>query len=102
MVRFHGGALPAYVVSSILLAYGGQLYSLLSTGKNAHALKIDAVLNFTAEPFSLMSFSLADFVLPVLESKASAQLGHVYLGYDGLEGIIRTFLELTTTLGMPE
>ncbi|KAB1278924.1 GPI inositol-deacylase [Camelus dromedarius] len=34
VVRFHGGALPAYVISSILLAYGGQLYSLFSAGKN--------------------------------------------------------------------
>ena len=34
VVRFHGGALPAYVVANILLAYGGQLYSLFSAGKS--------------------------------------------------------------------
>lgn len=51
-----------------------------------------------------MSFSLADFIFvwSVLERKACALCGHVYLGSDKLEGIIRKFSELTTTLDTPE
>ncbi|KAM6421233.1 GPI inositol-deacylase [Rhynochetos jubatus] len=33
IIRFHAGALPAYVVSNILLTYGGQLSTLISTGQ---------------------------------------------------------------------
>ncbi|KAM9235042.1 GPI inositol-deacylase [Leptosomus discolor] len=33
IIRFHAGALPVYVVSSILLTYGGQLSTLISTGQ---------------------------------------------------------------------
>ncbi|NWR65381.1 PGAP1 deacylase, partial [Bucorvus abyssinicus] len=33
IVRFHAGALPVYVVSNILLTYGGQLSTLMSTGQ---------------------------------------------------------------------
>ncbi|XP_040459300.1 GPI inositol-deacylase isoform X2 [Falco naumanni] len=33
IIRFHGGALPVYIVSNILLTYGGQLSTLVSTGQ---------------------------------------------------------------------
>ncbi|NXS60662.1 PGAP1 deacylase, partial [Brachypteracias leptosomus] len=33
IMRFHAGALPVYVVSNILLTYGGQLSTLMSTGQ---------------------------------------------------------------------
>lgn len=33
IIRFHAGALPVYVVSNILLTYGGQLSTLMSTGR---------------------------------------------------------------------
>nr|XP_031361233.1 GPI inositol-deacylase isoform X3 [Lonchura striata domestica] len=33
IVRFHAGAFPVYIVSSILLTYGGQLSTLRSTGQ---------------------------------------------------------------------
>lgn len=33
IIRFHAGALPVYVVSNILLTYGGQLSTLISTGR---------------------------------------------------------------------
>ncbi|KAM6268577.1 GPI inositol-deacylase isoform 1-T1 [Porphyrio hochstetteri] len=33
VIRFHAGAFPVYVVSNILLAYGGQLSTLISTGQ---------------------------------------------------------------------
>ncbi|XP_035754964.1 GPI inositol-deacylase isoform X4 [Egretta garzetta] len=33
IIRFHAGALPVYIVSNILLTYGGQLSTLLSTGQ---------------------------------------------------------------------
>ncbi|NXX80938.1 PGAP1 deacylase, partial [Urocolius indicus] len=33
MIRFHGGTLPVYVVSNILLTYGGQLSTLISKGQ---------------------------------------------------------------------
>lgn len=53
VVRFHGGALPAYVVSSILLAYGGQLYSLLSTG---FCLEYGTMLDKEAKPYKVDPF----------------------------------------------
>ncbi|XP_028621420.1 GPI inositol-deacylase isoform X2 [Grammomys surdaster] len=53
VVRFHGGALPAYVVSSILLAYGGQLYSLLSTG---YCLEYGTILDKEAKPYKVDPF----------------------------------------------
>ncbi|XP_043300990.1 GPI inositol-deacylase isoform X2 [Cervus elaphus] len=53
VVRFHGGALPAYVISSILLAYGGQLYSLFSTG---HCLEYAAMLDKEAKPYKVDPF----------------------------------------------
>ncbi|NWH63765.1 PGAP1 deacylase, partial [Geococcyx californianus] len=33
IIRFHAGALPVYVISNILLTYGGQLSTLMSTGQ---------------------------------------------------------------------
>ncbi|NXL52388.1 PGAP1 deacylase, partial [Podilymbus podiceps] len=33
IIRFHAGTLPVYVVSNILLTYGGQLRTLISTGQ---------------------------------------------------------------------
>ncbi|NXA53798.1 PGAP1 deacylase, partial [Nothocercus julius] len=33
IIRFHGCSLPVYVVSNILLTYGGQLSTLISTGQ---------------------------------------------------------------------
>ncbi|NXI94735.1 PGAP1 deacylase, partial [Psophia crepitans] len=33
IIRFHAGAFPVYVVSNILLTYGGQLNTLISTGQ---------------------------------------------------------------------
>ncbi|XP_075009716.1 GPI inositol-deacylase isoform X2 [Calonectris borealis] len=33
IIRFHAGALPVYIVSNILLTYGGQLSTLISTGQ---------------------------------------------------------------------
>uniref|UniRef100_A0ACB8FZD7 GPI inositol-deacylase n=1 Tax=Sphaerodactylus townsendi TaxID=933632 RepID=A0ACB8FZD7_9SAUR len=33
VIRFHGGSLPVYIISNILLAYGRQLKSLISTGQ---------------------------------------------------------------------
>ncbi|KFP72343.1 GPI inositol-deacylase, partial [Acanthisitta chloris] len=33
IIRFHAGAFPVYIVSNILLAYGGQLRTLRSTGQ---------------------------------------------------------------------
>uniref|UniRef100_A0A663LL62 GPI inositol-deacylase n=1 Tax=Athene cunicularia TaxID=194338 RepID=A0A663LL62_ATHCN len=33
VIRFHAGALPVYVVSNILLTYGGQLSTLISAGQ---------------------------------------------------------------------
>uniref|UniRef100_A0A8C9B469 GPI inositol-deacylase n=1 Tax=Prolemur simus TaxID=1328070 RepID=A0A8C9B469_PROSS len=53
VVRFHGGALPAYVVSSILLAYGGQLYSLFSTG---YCLEYATILDKEAKPYKVDPF----------------------------------------------
>ncbi|XP_045431641.1 GPI inositol-deacylase isoform X3 [Pipistrellus kuhlii] len=53
VVRFHGGALPAYVVSSILLAYGGQLYSLFSAG---HCLEYATMLDKEAKPYKVDPF----------------------------------------------
>lgn len=38
------------MVSSILLAYGGQLYSLFSTGKSADTVKVSFVFNVKVEP----------------------------------------------------
>ncbi|KAJ7345499.1 hypothetical protein JRQ81_001449 [Phrynocephalus forsythii] len=55
VIRFHGGALPVYIISNILLAYGKQLRSLISTGqctdfvsalaKAAKPYKVEPVVN---------------------------------------------------------
>ncbi|XP_016289241.1 GPI inositol-deacylase isoform X2 [Monodelphis domestica] len=53
VIRFHGGALPAYVMSSILLTYGGQLQSLISTG---HCLDYTIMLDREAKPYKVDPF----------------------------------------------
>ncbi|XP_043361452.1 GPI inositol-deacylase isoform X3 [Dermochelys coriacea] len=55
VIRFHGGSLPVYVVSNMLLAYGGQLSTLISTGqcsdfvlalaRTAKPYKVDPIVN---------------------------------------------------------
>uniref|UniRef100_A0A2K5J829 GPI inositol-deacylase n=1 Tax=Colobus angolensis palliatus TaxID=336983 RepID=A0A2K5J829_COLAP len=53
VVRFHGGALPAYVVSNMLLTYRGQLYSLFSTGC---CLEYATMLDKEAKPYKVDPF----------------------------------------------
>ncbi|XP_074071523.1 GPI inositol-deacylase isoform X2 [Macrotis lagotis] len=53
VIRFHGGALPAYIMSSILLTYGGQLQSLISTG---HCLDYTTMLDKEAKPYKVDPF----------------------------------------------
>ncbi|KAH0511694.1 GPI inositol-deacylase [Microtus ochrogaster] len=53
VVSFHGGAYPAYVVSSIMLAYGGQLSSLLTTG---YCLEYATILDKEAKPYRVDPF----------------------------------------------
>uniref|UniRef100_H3AZ46 GPI inositol-deacylase n=1 Tax=Latimeria chalumnae TaxID=7897 RepID=H3AZ46_LATCH len=50
VIRFHGACLPVYVVANILLAYGGQLYTLLSTG---HCIQFDEALDAAAKPYKV-------------------------------------------------
>ncbi|XP_074857208.1 GPI inositol-deacylase isoform X1 [Carettochelys insculpta] len=55
VIRFHGGSLPVYVISNMLLAYGGQLSALISTGqcsdfvlalaREAKPYKVDPIVN---------------------------------------------------------
>uniref|UniRef100_A0A8C3K2S9 GPI inositol-deacylase n=1 Tax=Calidris pygmaea TaxID=425635 RepID=A0A8C3K2S9_9CHAR len=49
IIRFHAGALPVYVVSNILLTYGGQLSTLISTGsfleKTAKPYKVEPLIS---------------------------------------------------------
>uniref|UniRef100_A0A8D2L2V6 GPI inositol-deacylase n=1 Tax=Varanus komodoensis TaxID=61221 RepID=A0A8D2L2V6_VARKO len=55
VIRFYGGALPVYIISNILLAYGRQLRSLISTGqcsdfvpaltKAAKPYKVEPIVN---------------------------------------------------------
>ncbi|XP_053136263.1 GPI inositol-deacylase isoform X2 [Hemicordylus capensis] len=55
VIRFHGGIIPVYIISNILLAYGRQLKSLISTGqcsdfvpaltKAARPYKVEPVVN---------------------------------------------------------
>ncbi|XP_073162383.1 GPI inositol-deacylase isoform X5 [Lepidochelys kempii] len=55
VIRFHGGSLPVYVISNMLLAYGGQLSALISTGqcsdfvlalaRAAKPYKVDPIVN---------------------------------------------------------
>uniref|UniRef100_A0A2K5NLM5 GPI inositol-deacylase n=1 Tax=Cercocebus atys TaxID=9531 RepID=A0A2K5NLM5_CERAT len=51
--RFHGGALPAYVISNMLLTYRGQLYSLFSTGC---CLEYATMLDKEAKPYKVDPF----------------------------------------------
>uniref|UniRef100_A0A8C9FB80 GPI inositol-deacylase n=1 Tax=Pavo cristatus TaxID=9049 RepID=A0A8C9FB80_PAVCR len=50
IIRFHAGALPAYVVSNILLTYGGQLSTLMSTGQCS---EFSLQLVRTAKPYKV-------------------------------------------------
>ncbi|NXI58080.1 PGAP1 deacylase, partial [Chloroceryle aenea] len=50
IIRFHGGALPVYVVSNILLTYGGQLSTLMSTGQCS---EFSLELVRTAKPYKV-------------------------------------------------
>ncbi|XP_075790358.1 GPI inositol-deacylase isoform X1 [Pelodiscus sinensis] len=55
VIRFHSASLPVYIISNVLLAYGGQLSTLLSTGqcsdfvlalaKAAKPYKVDPIVN---------------------------------------------------------
>ncbi|XP_008948191.1 PREDICTED: GPI inositol-deacylase, partial [Merops nubicus] len=50
IIRFHAGALPVYVVSNILLTYGGQLSTLMSTGQCSD---FSSELVRTAKPYKV-------------------------------------------------
>ncbi|XP_042302223.1 GPI inositol-deacylase isoform X2 [Sceloporus undulatus] len=50
VIRFHGGALPVYIISNILLAYGRQLRSLITTGK---CLDFIPALTKAAKPYKV-------------------------------------------------
>ncbi|XP_053217780.1 GPI inositol-deacylase [Podarcis raffonei] len=50
VIRFHGGALPVYIISNILLAYGRQLRSLISTG---HCTDFVPALTKAARPYKV-------------------------------------------------
>ncbi|XP_030065140.1 GPI inositol-deacylase isoform X1 [Microcaecilia unicolor] len=50
VIRFHGPSLPVFIVSNILLAYGGQLKALISEG---HCIKYDLALERTARPYKI-------------------------------------------------
>ncbi|XP_035188141.1 GPI inositol-deacylase isoform X1 [Oxyura jamaicensis] len=50
IIRFHAGALPVYVVSNILLTYGGQLSTLISTGQCS---EFSLELVRTAKPYKV-------------------------------------------------
>uniref|UniRef100_A0A8C7EC13 GPI inositol-deacylase n=1 Tax=Nothoprocta perdicaria TaxID=30464 RepID=A0A8C7EC13_NOTPE len=50
IIRFHGCSLPVYVVANILLTYGGQLNTLISTG---HCSEFPLELVRTAKPYKV-------------------------------------------------
>ncbi|NWJ10904.1 PGAP1 deacylase, partial [Crypturellus undulatus] len=50
IIRFHGCSLPVYVVSNILLTYGGQLSTLMSTGQCS---EFPVELVRTAKPYKI-------------------------------------------------
>uniref|UniRef100_A0A670IBN9 Post-GPI attachment to proteins inositol deacylase 1 n=1 Tax=Podarcis muralis TaxID=64176 RepID=A0A670IBN9_PODMU len=50
VIRFHGGTLPVYIISNILLAYGRQLRSLISTG---HCTDFVPALTKAARPYKV-------------------------------------------------
>ncbi|NXW26656.1 PGAP1 deacylase, partial [Phaetusa simplex] len=53
IIRFHAGTLPVYVVSNILLTYGGQLSTLISTGQCSD---FSLELVRTAKPYKVEPF----------------------------------------------
>ncbi|NXN43184.1 PGAP1 deacylase, partial [Rhinoptilus africanus] len=53
IIRFHAGDLPVYVVSNILLTYGGQLSTLISTGQCSD---FSLELVRTAKPYKVEPF----------------------------------------------
>ncbi|XP_039349983.1 GPI inositol-deacylase isoform X2 [Mauremys reevesii] len=53
VIRFHGGSLPVYVISNMLLAYGGQLSALISTG---HCSDFVPALARAARPYKVDPF----------------------------------------------
>uniref|UniRef100_A0A8C4Y2Q2 GPI inositol-deacylase n=1 Tax=Gopherus evgoodei TaxID=1825980 RepID=A0A8C4Y2Q2_9SAUR len=53
VIRFHGVSLPVYVISNMLLAYGGQLSALISTG---HCLDFVPALTRAAKPYKVDPF----------------------------------------------
>uniref|UniRef100_A0A8C0GIZ6 GPI inositol-deacylase n=1 Tax=Chelonoidis abingdonii TaxID=106734 RepID=A0A8C0GIZ6_CHEAB len=53
VIRFHGVSLPVYVVSNILLAYGGQISALISTG---HCSDFVPALTRAAKPYKVDPF----------------------------------------------
>ncbi|XP_029461920.1 GPI inositol-deacylase [Rhinatrema bivittatum] len=50
VIRFHGPSLPVFIISNILLAYGGQLNSLISKG---HCMDFDLALDRAARPYKI-------------------------------------------------
>ncbi|XP_077175477.1 GPI inositol-deacylase isoform X2 [Paroedura picta] len=50
VIRFHGGTLPVYILSNILLAYGRQLKSLISTG---HCSDFVHALTKASQPYKV-------------------------------------------------
>ncbi|XP_050825452.1 GPI inositol-deacylase isoform X2 [Gopherus flavomarginatus] len=53
VIRFHGVSLPVYVISNMLLAYGGQLSTLISTG---HCSDFVSALTRAAKPYKVDPF----------------------------------------------
>ncbi|XP_053900269.1 GPI inositol-deacylase isoform X1 [Malaclemys terrapin pileata] len=53
VIRFHSGSLPVYVISNMLLAYGGQLSALISTG---HCSDFVLALGRAARPYKVDPF----------------------------------------------
>ncbi|XP_041118286.1 GPI inositol-deacylase-like [Polyodon spathula] len=51
ILRFHGSCLPVYIAVCILLAYEGQLYSLLTTG---HTVELGKALSASAKPYRVV------------------------------------------------
>ncbi|XP_041120661.1 GPI inositol-deacylase-like isoform X2 [Polyodon spathula] len=51
ILRFHCSCLPVYIAVSILLAYEGQLYSLLITG---HTVELGKALSASAKPYRVV------------------------------------------------
>ncbi|XP_063286277.1 GPI inositol-deacylase isoform X2 [Pelobates fuscus] len=90
IIRFYGPSLPVYILSNLLLAYGGQLHSLLSNG---HSLEFDSSLDAAAKPYkvdpivNLCRFLLSytwfqniwdGFLLPELDAVQLYSLGYLF------------------------